>query len=122
VLGAAVLVLVGTSADGRETHATARVAHATPRVSVPLPTAHALKLVDPDAVRLATAGAGSCSICGAGIPDARLGAHVKLGADSFGDRLRLYVKLDAARTLTHELEVAVDVSPNAGVFVLGSRF
>jgi len=63
-----------------------------------------------------------CGFCGAGLPDARVANHLRLGADSFGDRLRLYLKLDPTRAVARELQFSVDVSQSAGLIGFGSNF
>jgi hypothetical protein len=56
-----------------------------------------------------------CRTCGSGIPDARIGHNLLLGADSGMDRLRLYVKHDLR-------QVTVDVSTNSALVGYGFRF
>ena len=57
----------------------------------------------------------TCAVCGTGIPDARLGHNLLLGADGVHDRLRLYVKQDFR-------QFSVDVGRNSGLLGYGFRF
>ena len=57
----------------------------------------------------------SCGICGAGIPDARVGHNLMLGADGAFDRVRLYLKRDFR-------QVTVDVGTNSALVGYGFRF
>jgi hypothetical protein len=59
--------------------------------------------------------ANPCRVCGSGIPDARVGHHLYLGADTASDRLRLYVKRDFR-------QFTVDVSTNSALVGYGFRF
>jgi hypothetical protein len=66
-----------------------------------------------------------CRTWGMGIPDARLSAHVRLGADAadlFAERVRLYLKIDPAPRPARPLQLSVDVGTGSGVFLVGSRF
>jgi hypothetical protein len=77
------------------------------------------------ATRVVRAGPAPCRICGPGLPDARLGTHLRLGADSsnvFCDRLRVYVKVAPQRGDVGEKQLSVDVSTNSAVLLVGARF
>jgi hypothetical protein len=80
-------------------------------------TLAALSLRPPPALRLdlPLETAAACRICGSGIPDARVGRNLLLGADSARDRLRLYVKRD-------DRQWSVDVSTNSALLGYGFRF
>src|SRR5215475_7524840 len=72
----------------------------------------ATTLLRPD---LPVKNASSCGVCGSGIPDARVGRNLFLGADSASGRLRLYVKRDFR-------QVTIDVSTNSALVGYGFRF
>ena len=57
----------------------------------------------------------ACRVCGSGIPDARIGHNLLLGADGAMDRVRLYVKHDFR-------QFTVDVSTNSALVGYGFRF
>lgn len=57
----------------------------------------------------------ACRVCGAGIPDARIGHNLLLGADGVHDRLRLYVKQDFR-------QFSVDVGRSSALVGYGFRF
>jgi len=52
--------------------------------------------------------ANACKVCGSGIPDARIGRNLLLGADGVHDRLRVYVRQDFR-------QFSVDVGRNSGL-------
>jgi hypothetical protein len=57
----------------------------------------------------------TCGICGSGIPDARVGHNLLLGADGASDRLRLYLRRDFR-------QLSVDVGTNSALVGYGFRF
>ena len=68
-------------------------------------------------------GVPVCRICGVGLPDAQLAANLRLGADSSGDHLRVYLKLHTPPAApSREFEFAVDLNASSSMFVFGSRF